>query len=306
MEIRKPLFAGSFYPENREELKNQIINFLNHAKKIDIKPKALIVPHAGYIYSGQTAAYGYKLLDNQKKILLLGPSHNVSNGFLSDTSDCWETPLGKTKLYHPDVRSELSTKAHKMEHSLEVQLPFLQTVLKDFEICPLLIANTDLNFVSKEVESISNDIIIVSSDLSHYHPLIKGELRGCIGTIEARDTIENSVIVNAVNAAFYDPRFEKLSREELKQIKIEISILSEPTNLIYITPEDLLKKLNGQGIILAYNKNKALFLPQVWEDLPKKEDFLSHLCLKAGISKDSWKTKKLTIKQFTVDSFEEE
>ncbi|MBS3159732.1 AmmeMemoRadiSam system protein A [Candidatus Woesearchaeota archaeon] len=135
---------------------------------------------------------------------------------------------------------------------------------------------------------------------------IKGELRGCIGTIEARDTIENSVIFNAVNAAFYDPRFEKLSREELKQIKIEISILSEPTNLIYITPEDLLKKLNGQGIILAYNKNKALFLPQVWEDLPKKEDFLSHLCLKAGISKDSWKTKKLTIKQFTVDSFEEE
>jgi|SRR3989344_3450911 len=135
---------------------------------------------------------------------------------------------------------------------------------------------------------------------------IKDQLRGCIGTIEARDTIENSVISNAINAAFYDPRFEKLSREELKQTKIEISILSETTNLIYTTPEDLLKKLNKQGIIISYNKNKALFLPQVWEDLPKKEDFLSHLCLKAGISKDSWKTKKLTIKQFTVDSFEEE
>lgn len=134
---------------------------------------------------------------------------------------------------------------------------------------------------------------------------IKGHLRGCIGTIEARDTIENSVISNAINAAFFDPRFEKLSREELKQTKIEISILSEPTNLTYTTPEDLLKKLNKQGIILSLNKNKALFLPQVWEDLPKKEDFLSQLCLKAGISKDSWKTKKLTIKQFTVDSFEE-
>ena len=177
MEIRKPSFAGSFYPENKKELKNQIINFLNQAKKVDIKPKALIVPHAGYIYSGQTAAYGYKLLDNQKKILLLGPSHNISHGFLSDTSDCWETPLGKTLLYHPDIKSELSTKAHKMEHSLEVQLPFLQTVLKDFEICPLLIANTDLNFVSKEIESISNDIIIVSSDLSHYHPLIEAKVQ---------------------------------------------------------------------------------------------------------------------------------
>lgn len=177
MEIRKPSFAGSFYPEDKDELKNQIINFLNQAKKADFKPKALIVPHAGYIYSGQTAAYAYKLLNNQKKIILLGPCHNASHGLLSDTSDYWETPLGKTKLFHPDIRSELSPKLHKIEHSLEVQLPFLQCTLKEFEICPILIANTDLNFVSKEIESIPNDLIIVSSDLSHYHPLLEAKVQ---------------------------------------------------------------------------------------------------------------------------------
>lgn len=171
MEIRKSSFAGSFYPEDKEELKQQINEFIKKAKKFDIIPKALIVPHAGYIYSGQTAAYAYKLLDYQKNIILLGPSHNPLKGAVYDPTKEWETPLGKVDLFYPEDL-EANFRIHKNEHSLEVQLPFLQIVLDNFKICPILVGDTDFNILSKEIEKINHDLIIVSSDLSHYHSLL--------------------------------------------------------------------------------------------------------------------------------------
>ncbi|MDP2924900.1 MAG: AmmeMemoRadiSam system protein A [Nanoarchaeota archaeon] len=119
----------------------------------------------------------------------------------------------------------------------------------------------------------------------------EGELRGCIGSIEAHQELWKDVIDNSINAAFGDPRFEALEEGELPKIKIEISILSVPQKLEFINSEDLLKKIdNKMGIILRKGYYGATFLPQVWEEIPEKIEFLEHLSRKAGLSKDDWKT----------------
>jgi len=119
---------------------------------------------------------------------------------------------------------------------------------------------------------------------------IDRELRGCIGTLEAHQELWKDVIDNSLHAAFDDPRFSPLDKSELEKIKIEISILTEPKRLDYNGPEDLLKKIDKKmGIILRKGYRSATFLPQVWDDLPDKQDFLGHLCLKAGLNQESWK-----------------
>lgn len=117
-----------------------------------------------------------------------------------------------------------------------------------------------------------------------------GQLRGCIGNIEPIKSLYENVKENVLNAAFHDPRFSKLRKEELKNVHLEISVLTPPRKLEYYSPEDLLSKLTGkEGVILEKNHHRATFLPQVWEDLPDKEEFLGHLSLKAGLSADGWK-----------------
>jgi AmmeMemoRadiSam system protein B/AmmeMemoRadiSam system protein A len=136
---------------------------------------------------------------------------------------------------------------------------------------------------------------------------IKGRLRGCIGSLTATETVLNGVKRNAVNAAFHDPRFSPLSKDELKRTEIEVSILSEPQPLAYRDGLDLIKKLRPHvdGVIIRKEHASATFLPQVWEQLPGPEDFLTHLCMKAGLPSDAWKNTELEVLTYQVQYFEE-
>ena len=137
---------------------------------------------------------------------------------------------------------------------------------------------------------------------------IQGQLRGCIGNLTSTESIIDGVKRNAINAAFHDPRFSPLSNQELEQTKIEVSVLTEPEPLKFHDGEDLLKKLrvNVDGVIIRKGRASATFLPQVWEQLPRPEDFLSHLCMKAGLSSDAWKSSELDVMTYQVQYFEEQ
>ena len=137
---------------------------------------------------------------------------------------------------------------------------------------------------------------------------IDGNLRGCIGHIIPRETVIEGIRENSINAAFRDPRFPPLSREEFDKIEIEISILTAPEELSYTDADDLLNKLRPgvDGLIIKKGHYEATFLPQVWDQLPDKEEFLSHLCMKAGLSYDSWRKEKLQVSTYQVQAFEEE
>jgi AmmeMemoRadiSam system protein A len=137
---------------------------------------------------------------------------------------------------------------------------------------------------------------------------IDGNLRGCIGHIIPRESVIEGIRENAINAAFRDPRFPPLTREEFEKIEIEVSILTAPQELDYSDPEDLLNKLRPgkDGVIIKKGYHEATFLPQVWDQLPDKEEFLMHLCMKAGLSHDSWRNEKLQISTYQVQAFEEE
>jgi AmmeMemoRadiSam system protein A len=137
---------------------------------------------------------------------------------------------------------------------------------------------------------------------------IEGQLRGCIGTLEGREPMVEGVKHNAINAAFHDPRFPALTKRELDKVHIEVSVLTDPKPLTYTDANDLLKKLRPgiDGVIITQGYASATFLPQVWEQLPDKEDFLAHLCMKAGLSSDVWKRTMLEVLTYQVEYFEEE
>jgi AmmeMemoRadiSam system protein B/AmmeMemoRadiSam system protein A len=462
--IRKPVYAGAFYPAERSQLTAMIDSLTRQVKAGKVKPpqntslKALIMPHAGYIYSGLTAAHTSLVLRRNQfqKVVVLAPDHRVgfTGGAVSDVV-AYETPLGLIKL-HNDA-SELRRKSDlfqaipasdRNEHSLEVVLPFLQSYLGDFELVPIVVGVVDIDRFAAAIDPLSNadSLLVISSDLSHYLPysqavardqktikailnldseallaidkpacgirgilitmrlarrhgwqpvllhycnsgdtagnrqqvvgytaiafyggstmpsntdsphnlsrhqgnvLIKlarqtiseklgryseeldpgslqdkdfearrgtfvtltigGQLRGCIGSLQASESILEGVKRNAVNAAFRDPRFPDLDEKELDKIDIEVSILTDPHPLEYRDSQDLLAKLrpNVDGVILSKGSKSATFLPQVWEQLPRPEKFLSHLCRKAGLSGDAWKTSRLEIMTYQVQYFEE-
>jgi AmmeMemoRadiSam system protein A len=136
----------------------------------------------------------------------------------------------------------------------------------------------------------------------------KGELRGCIGHLTGIAEVRQSVRQNAVSAGFHDPRFPPLTAAELPAVAIEISILSEPQPLDYKDSQELIQRLRPgvDGVILSKRGASATFLPQVWEQLPKPETFLAHLCLKAGLPAKSWKAGGLEVSTYQVQSFEEQ
>jgi len=136
---------------------------------------------------------------------------------------------------------------------------------------------------------------------------IGDNLRGCIGHITPQETLFEGIKINAINAAFRDPRFSPLSKKEWERVKIEISVLTDPEELPYEDAPDLLNKLRAgvDGVILKKGYYQATFLPQVWEQLPKKEDFLGHLCVKAGLDRDDWKKEKLEVSTYQVQAFME-
>ena len=137
----------------------------------------------------------------------------------------------------------------------------------------------------------------------------QGALRGCIGSLLGVESIIDGVRRHAVNAALHDHRFPILTSDEVQDLQIDISVLSPPQNLEYSDGNDLLSKLrpNVDGVILkAPGGAGATFLPQVWEQLPIPEMFLDHLCLKAGLPKDSWRSGDLVVQTYQVQHFEEQ
>jgi len=186
--IRDSVVAGSFYPDDPYVLEMQIQDYLNNAAFLNIENiKALICPHAGYIYSGQVAAYSYKQIMNNRyeTIIIISPSHSEFFDFVSIfDGDAYRTPLGianidkkRSKLLvESSPKIHFSDKGHNEEHSIEVQLPFLQYLFKDISIIPIVIGSQ----TKENIHSIGNSIgqlfknenilIVASTDLSHYHP----------------------------------------------------------------------------------------------------------------------------------------
>lgn len=466
--VREPVFAGTWYPGTKTELDRTIHRFTQKAKKTDVRIppgstlKALILPHAGHIYSGLTAAHAVHVLGKNdfSKIILMGPDHRIGfmNGAISNVS-YYRTPMGKIKL-HWDAR-KLSggsrlfrsiPESDQQEHCLEIVLPFLQYMLKDFEIIPIVLGPTDVSAMADAVDAVLDPqtLVVVSSDLSHGLPfdeaekkdretirsildlaedrfsksrnavcgkipimvlmnlsrrhrwrpvllhysnsghasgmfkqvvgytamaffekktvssehdetfgldekngrrLIRlarisirnrlsrgpaesnldsfyralsapcfqmrsgtfvtltqdGRLRGCMGNLISESNLVQGIIKNAVNAAFHDPRFPALTLDELKSIRISVSILSRPRVLDYRGPEDLISRLRVgiDGVILSKGGARATFLPQVWKQLPLPEEFLSGLCRKAGLSGNTWRNTRLDIQTYQVQYFEE-
>ena len=136
---------------------------------------------------------------------------------------------------------------------------------------------------------------------------INGNLRGCIGALEPYLPLAEDVREHAIAAALQDYRFPNVQPEELSQIEIEVSRLTPPVPLAYISPEDLLSKLRPgiDGVVLRDGARRATFLPQVWEKVSDPADFLDHLCYKMGAASDLWRKKHLDVLVYQVEEFHE-
>jgi AmmeMemoRadiSam system protein A len=135
----------------------------------------------------------------------------------------------------------------------------------------------------------------------------RGVLRGCIGTIEPVRPLFSNVEENAISAAFNDPRFPSLTKDELSTVDIEVSVLTAPEILHFEDGQDLMLKIKPgvHGVILSQGWRSATFLPQVWEQLPEKKAFLENLCLKGGMDGKCWQDKATTIKVYEAEYFSE-
>jgi AmmeMemoRadiSam system protein B len=183
MSARPAAVAGLFYPAQKTQLERTVGALLAETAADDGPVKAIVAPHAGYPYSGPTAARAYRLLESRRqqirKVVLLGPAHRVYlQGMALPSVDAFSTPLGDVLIDAEGVRralempgTEVSDAAHAAEHSLEVHLPFLQTVLDDFRLIPIVVGNCSPQKVERVLEALwggDETLIVVSSDLSHY------------------------------------------------------------------------------------------------------------------------------------------
>ncbi|MHB1091793.1 AmmeMemoRadiSam system protein B [Thiobacillus sp.] len=447
---RPAAVAGMFYPDNPAVLKRTVSELLAHASASAAgarPPKALIVPHAGYVYSGAVAASAYARLGEQRarirRVVMLGPAHRVYvRGLALSDADRFATPLGDIPLDRAGMQRlsalpqvTLSAAAHQMEHSLEVQLPFLQQALDDFQLLPLAVGEATPEEVAEVLEAVwggDETLIVISSDLSHFLPdavarkvdgatveailalnpqlgheqacgatpvnglllaarrhglqpvaldvrnssdtagdpqrvvgyaafafedaaaaaqpdvddkgavLLKlaragiagalgqagafdtqhawlqapgasfvtlarhGELRGCIGTLEAHRPLGVDVRENAVAAAFRDPRFAPLSLAEFDAIRVEVSLLSPAEPMCATSEHEALASLRPHvdGVVFEFGHYRSTFLPQVWEQLPDAVEFLAQLKRKAGLSMNFW-DPGVRLSRYTVSKWKE-
>jgi len=232
---RAAAVAGLFYPGDAEILLHDIQALLAAAvrtKSPADPPKALIVPHAGYIYSGPVAASAYARLqplrDIIQRVVLLGPAHRYAvRGLALPGTQAFETPLGRVPLDREAINSILirpmrqvttSAAAHALEHSLEVQLPFLQEVLGVFRIVPLAVGDTTPEAVADVIEALwggPETLIVVSSDLSHYLPYqtaqhIDQQTCASISRLQTLDSHEQACGATAVNGLLLAARHHHL------------------------------------------------------------------------------------------------
>lgn len=463
--LRSPAVAGLFYSSDKKQLSEDVDYYLANVNiRSNHQPKMLIVPHAGYQYSAQTAGRAYSILnkykDTIKKVILVGPSHHVAlEGVAISGSDYFTTPLGKIAV-DKDIVNQLaakdgfsiSDKPHSKEHSLEVQLPFLQKIFSDFKIIPLVYGNASPEKIASALEPYINNkdtIIIFSADLSHYNDyetakkidndtatlinqgqaleehmscgftgintaillaknnslypdlielinsgdvsgsknnvvgygswmfstdktnnqalpldfevqnlkkfatmygqnLMKiaktslenavlkhdkynpsrkdypnelfnrgasfvtlnknNELRGCIGTVIPNQAVSHDIAHNTYNAAMDDSRFDNMQPDELKDIKISISLLSSFERIKYTDEANLLSQINQgvDGLIIRDGDRQGLFLPSVWSQMKNQQEFLNNLKIKAGMSPDYWSNKIKVYRFRTVEIKENE
>lgn len=192
---RPPAVAGMFYPGEPNVLANSVVEMLEDAvlpAPIISQPKAIIVPHAGYIYSGPIAASAFALLApyaaNILRVILLGPCHRVAvRGLAVPGARHFATPLGEIPIDQGAIAAALELPqvirhdaAHAQEHSLEVQLPFLQRVLEDFSLVPFVVGYATPDEVAEVLELLwggPETLIVISSDLSHYHSYLDAQRR---------------------------------------------------------------------------------------------------------------------------------
>ena len=181
---RQPAVAGSFYPANPAQLHLMLDQYLSDAASAEKVPKAIIAPHAGYIYSGPIAASAYARLkkahDRITRVVLIGPSHRVAfRGLAVSRAETFTTALGLVLVDQEAVQKIVKLpfvvyfeQAHTYEHSLEVHLPFLQEMLDNFEIVPIVAGDASPEQVSQVLDALwggEETLIVISSDLSHYH-----------------------------------------------------------------------------------------------------------------------------------------
>jgi len=445
--VRPAAVAGTFYPGNARALADEVDALLGGAGALAPRvafPKALIVPHAGYLYSGAVAAGAYDALRPARgvvrRVVLLGPVHRVAVRGLATTSDeAFATPLGSIPVDREALASlkdlpqvMTSDAAHALEHSLEVQLPFLQKTLGTFSLVPFAVGMASVAEVAQVIERLwggPETLIVISTDLSHYHAydearridgrtisrisgfatdldheeacgatplngflslakgknlslkllaacnsgdsaggrdrvvgyssfglyeggepslaeagraliaiarnaieqdlfqeksllvdapwlgqcgatfvtLTKGgQLRGCIGSLEAARALATDVAENALGAAFRDPRFPRLAADEWPRCEVEVSLLSAPKRIEFADAADLLAQLEPgvDGVILEADNRRATFLPQVWESLPDKRAFLAELVKKAGLPADT-RLGRCKVSRYRVAKFHE-
>ncbi len=185
--IRQPAVAGSFYSADAGSLATTVATLLDEAPHKDTAaPKALIVPHAGYMYSGPVAATGYAQLEAHRhryqRVILLGPAHRAwFEGLAVSSADAFRTPLGDVPIDRAGLTAlgvDVMDTPHLHEHSLEVQLPFLQSVLREFRLVPIVVGDATPDQVAAVLDALwdgPETLIVVSSDLSHYLPYDKAE-----------------------------------------------------------------------------------------------------------------------------------
>lgn len=187
--IRRSILQGTWYPADSGVLSRLVGFYLSEASPPQVKGRirALVVPHAGYQYSGPVAAHAYRLIGGQtvERVVLVGPSHRLRfDGISVSCHDAYETPLGRVpvdrtmadRLIALDPMIRFIPEAHAMEHSLEIQLPFLQSVLEDVSIVPVIMGRQDPDTCSALAEAlvqlVGDDratLLVASTDLSHYH-----------------------------------------------------------------------------------------------------------------------------------------
>ncbi len=422
--IKEPSVSGMFYPSDREVLERQINNFAQNIAESEYKSRAVIVPHAGLVYSGQLAFEGINSLKRDiKNLFIFAPAHRVAfQGLSLSGFDEWKTPLGNIELNQTVNRklegkfnAKIYDEAFREEHSVEIQLPIVQTIFKDVKIIPVLVGRENPEEITEIISEYypNQDFgFIISSDLSHFltddkakqidgktaemiesgdiqnfsyeqacgavgiyglvqfanknnfslirvnmynsslatndktrvvgygswflyegtknkfikkyyseyslklcrevilarfdgrkitthHPSVfesdgacfvtlkkHGQLRGCIGSIIAHQPLIQDLVQNAQNAAFRDPRFNPVSEYEIKDLSIDISVLSTPKQMRFKDEADFMNQIVPfkDGIIIRDGRFQAVYLPSVWEELPDKETFIRTLKMKAGLS----------------------
>jgi len=239
--VRPAQVAGYFYPSSPEKLRKDINLLLDVTKPKEKFEKifGIVSPHAGYVYSGKTAAHAYNLLVGKryKRVVIISPSHSeYFPGISIFEGDAYETPLGIVKV-DKDFREKLETddgiifkgyEGHRREHALEVQIPFLQSVLLDFKIVPIVMGDQskrNVEVLAKKLSEVSDDetLIVASSDLSHFYSKSQADRLDSIVEKRVRDfdfdSLQNDLEAHTCEACGGGPILALMKAANLKNIR---------------------------------------------------------------------------------------